>query len=83
MAAYQFSITLPEQMAQAIQTRVEAGDYASASEVIREAMRVWLQREKRLQVLDAAIAQGIAELNAGLGIPAEEVRRTLAERFKG
>lgn len=45
MAVQQFSITLPEAMALAIQSRVEGGEYATASEVIREAMRVWLQRE--------------------------------------
>jgi antitoxin ParD1/3/4 len=73
----QFSITVPEPMAQEIQGRVERGDYASASEVIREALRLWLQREKRLAVLDEAIARGIADLDAGRLLDIERVRKDL------
>lgn len=75
MAVHQFSITLPAQMAQEIHARVECGDYASASEVIREAMRVWLQREKRLKGLDEAIAVGIAQADAGQFLNMAQFRR--------
>lgn len=77
----QFSIVLPDQMAQAIQSRVEKGDYATASEVIREAMRAWLQREKRLAELDAAIAQGIAQLDAGQFLDMDQFRKEMRARF--
>jgi antitoxin ParD1/3/4 len=44
------TITLPTGMALLVKRAVESGDYASASEVIREALREWrLKREPRLQ----------------------------------
>ena len=76
-----FSITLPGEMARVIHQRVNSGDYGSVSEVIRDAIRAWLQRERRLAALDAAIARGVTELDAGLGQDAEQVRKELRERF--
>jgi antitoxin ParD1/3/4 len=44
------TITLPTEMALLVKRAVEGGDYASSSEVIREALREWkLKRESRLQ----------------------------------
>jgi antitoxin ParD1/3/4 len=40
------SITLPPEMVNAIKARVDAGAYASTSEVLREAMRLWLRQEE-------------------------------------
>jgi antitoxin ParD1/3/4 len=76
-----FSITLPGEMARVIHQRVDSGDYGSVSEVIRDAIRAWLQRERRLAVLDAAIARGVAELDAGLGKDPEQVRKELREQL--
>jgi antitoxin ParD1/3/4 len=76
-----FSVTLPREMARVIHERVSSGNYGSVSEVIRDAMRVWLQRERRLAALDAALARGIAELDAGRGQDAELVRNELRERL--
>jgi antitoxin ParD1/3/4 len=76
-----FSVTLPGEMARVIHDRVNSGDYGSVSEVIRDAMRAWLHRERRLAVLDAALARGIAELDAGQGQDAEQVRKELRERL--
>jgi antitoxin ParD1/3/4 len=76
-----FSVTLPGEMARVIHDRVNSGDYGSVSEVIRDAMRAWLHRERRLQVLDAALARGISELDAGQRLDAEEVRTELREQM--
>jgi antitoxin ParD1/3/4 len=76
-----FSVTLPGEMARVIHERVNSGSYGSVSEVIRDAMRAWLQRERRLAALDAALARGVAELDAGLGQDAEQVRKELRERL--
>jgi antitoxin ParD1/3/4 len=76
-----FSVTLPGEMARVIHERVNSGDYGSVSEVIRDAMRAWLQRERRLAALDAALARGIAELDAGQGQDAEQVRKELREQL--
>ena len=49
------SIALPAPMADAIRRAVEAGEYASTSEVIRDALRLWESRrhlrERDLEVL--------------------------------
>jgi len=78
-----FSVTLPGEMARVIHERVSSGNYGSVSEVIRDAMRAWLQRERRLAALDAALARGIAELDAGQGQDAEQVRKELRDRLSG
>jgi len=76
-----FSVTLPSEMARVIHERVDSGAYGSVSEVIRDAMRAWLQRERRLAVLDAALARGMAELDSGQGQDAEQVRKELREQL--
>ena len=76
-----FSITLPGEMARVIHERVNSGDYGSVSEVIRDAIRAWLQRERRLAALDAVIARGLTELDAGQGQGAEEVRKGFLDQL--
>ncbi len=41
----QFSITLPDDMANAVKAKVAAGEYATESDVIRDGLRVLLARE--------------------------------------
>jgi antitoxin ParD1/3/4 len=63
------TVTLPTEMAAVIKEAVEVGDYASSSEVIREALRDWkLKRELRVQKiaeLKTEIDRGLADLAAG------------------
>ena len=75
------SITLPAEMAKIIHEKVRAGGYGSASELIREAMRGWLERQRRLAALDASIARGLADADADRIQDIDEVRRELRERF--
>jgi antitoxin ParD1/3/4 len=77
------SVTIPIEMARVIHERVKAGEYGSVSEVIRDAMRAWLQRERRLAALDAAIARGIADADAGRVKDIDQVRTEMEERFGG
>lgn len=42
----QFSITLPNEMAEVIKTKVAAGEYATESEVIRDGMRALMVRDR-------------------------------------
>jgi antitoxin ParD1/3/4 len=48
-AAEKISITLTLEMNRMIKQRVAAGDFASSSELIREALRVWQKREDEHQ----------------------------------
>lgn len=49
------SITLPTDMVHIIKDKVGAGQYASTSEVLREAMRTWLRQEEEHEIRMAAI----------------------------
>lgn len=57
------SITLSPELAAAVDGAVEAGEYVSASEVIRDALRLWKERRDlygySLEELRALIQQGI------------------------
>lgn len=47
------TISLSRQQVERVQGAVESGDYASNSEVIREALRLW-ERQEELRSLDIA-----------------------------
>ncbi len=63
------TFTLTAEMAQAVKSAAKGGDYASSSEIIREALRDW-QRKRRLQEseleqLRADIRDGLDDIKAG------------------
>jgi antitoxin ParD1/3/4 len=76
------TITMPSELAEVLRQTVAGGEYASTSEVVREALRDWTRArdaERRdLEVLRAAIRAG---LDSGPGIPAEEVFAELRARY--
>jgi len=45
----QFSITLPNEMANVIKSKVEAGEYATESEVIRDGLRALFARDRAVE----------------------------------
>lgn len=57
------SITLPAEMVALIKEQVEAGRYASTSEVLRVAMRTWMRDEEehaeRLAAIRARISRSL------------------------
>jgi antitoxin ParD1/3/4 len=79
--AEEWSITLPPEMARMIREKVSSGAYGSDSEVIREALRGWLERDRRLTALDSAVARGVADAAAGRVHGFDEVQGELRERF--
>ena len=60
---------------------VESGRYNSKSEVLREGVRLIQDREARLAALDAAIARGVADADAGRTAPADEVFDRLEAKY--
>jgi antitoxin ParD1/3/4 len=60
---------------------VSTGRYNSKSEVLREGVRLVQEREQRLAALDAALAKGIADADAGRVRPAEEVFARLEAKY--
>jgi antitoxin ParD1/3/4 len=63
------TVTLPAEMAALLKTAVKGGDYASTSEVVREALRDWkLKKALQTQALEELrrdIDGGLADLEAG------------------
>lgn len=79
----QLSITLPNDMADALRERVNSGAYASESEVIRDGLRALFARE---QAVDAWLREEVAaSYDALVADPeavmtADDVRARLAAR---
>ncbi|ULO22453.1 type II toxin-antitoxin system ParD family antitoxin [Methylocystis sp. SB2] len=61
---------------------VASGRYNSKSEVSREGVRLIQEREARLAALDASIARGIADADAGRAKPAKAAFDRLEAKFK-
>ncbi|KPA91777.1 putative transcriptional regulators containing the CopG/Arc/MetJ DNA-binding domain [Pseudomonas asplenii] len=79
----QMSITLPLEMAAAVKAKVEAGEYATESEVIRDGLRALLARDRameewlRNQVVPAAVA---LKDDPDRALSTDQVREHLAAR---
>ena len=53
------NVSLTPELEQYIRTKVDSGRYLSASEVVREALRLLEQKEKRLEELRVEIQKGL------------------------
>jgi antitoxin ParD1/3/4 len=78
------SIALPPEMVALVRQAVEAGEYASSSEVVRDALRDWT-RKRQLQ------QNGLAELrqlwqqaraDQSPGVPADDVLDRLERKYQ-
>ncbi len=77
----QFSITLPNDMADAVKAKVAAGEYATESEVIRDALRVLIARDRAIDSwLQHEVAQAYDALKAdpARALSVDQVRAMLA-----
>ena len=78
------NISLTPELERLVDERVKSGRYASASEVIREGLRLLEEQEElkqqRLAEVRRKIERGIDQLNRGLGIPGPEARVRLRQR---
>ncbi len=61
---------------------VTTGRYHSKSEVLREGVRLIQEREARLSALDAAIARGVADADAGRTKPVAAVFDRLEAKYR-
>ena len=77
----QLSITLPNEMAEAVRAKVEAGEYASESEVIRDGLRVLLARDRAVEawlLRDVAAAYDASRAGSSGVSSVEQVKARLA-----
>jgi antitoxin ParD1/3/4 len=66
----QFSITLPNEMAEAVRAKVAAGEYATESEVIRDGLRALLARDRAVEDwLRRDVAKAYDSLKGGRSTP--------------
>jgi antitoxin ParD1/3/4 len=76
------SVDLGSQLEKFVARLVKSGRYNSKSEVLREGVRLLQEREARLAALDAAIARGIADAEAGRVKPVGQVFRRLDGKYR-
>ena len=80
------SIALNKHFEEFIREQVEKGRFNNASEVVRAGLRLLedteAEREEKLRKLDQAIAKGLAEADAGLGVPVDEAMDRVQERIR-
>lgn len=76
------SANLGERLESYVSNLVESGRYQSRSEVLREGVRLVEEREKRLATLDAALARGIADADAGRTKAAAAVAKRLTAKYE-
>jgi putative addiction module CopG family antidote len=77
----QLSITLPNEMAEAIKTKVRSGEYATESEVIREGLRALLNRDRDIESWlqnEVGVAYDALKSNPSRAVTADQVRELLA-----
>ena len=63
------TVTLTAEMADDVRMAVQAGEYASSSELIREALRDWRHKralqQQELKELRAKVQQGLSDIEEG------------------
>lgn len=81
------NVSLTAELERFVHTKVASGMYLSASEVVREALRLLAERDRakelRVEELRREIQIGLDQLDRGEGIPADELFRELRERVRG
>jgi antitoxin ParD1/3/4 len=85
MEREQMNISLTPELEHFVQNKVNSGMYTSASEVIRESLRLLHTHDdlqnQRIQQLNQAIDIGLQQLNAGKKIPAHEIHNRMQQKI--
>ena len=76
------SVDLGNRLEKFVSKLVKSGRYNSRSEILREGVRLVQEREARLTALDAAIARGIADAEAGRVKPLAKVFDRLEAKYR-
>jgi antitoxin ParD1/3/4 len=79
------SYTVGERYEKFIRKQVASGRYNNASEVVRAGLRLLEseeeERKRKLAELDALLAEGLADIDAGRVVPLEQVVKELRTKY--
>jgi antitoxin ParD1/3/4 len=79
------NVSLTPELERRVEERLKSGLYTSASELVREALRLFFQyeaeRSRQIGLLDQRISEGLAQLDRGEGISGPEARRRSRARL--
>jgi antitoxin ParD1/3/4 len=79
------TIAIPKEMLLAVNEAIELGDYASVSEVVRDALRNWKYQRallvKESEEIRFGIERGLEDLRAGKAKSADEVLARLESKY--
>ncbi len=80
----QLSITLPNDMADVVKAKVQAGEYATESEVIRDGLRTLLARDRAIESWlrdQVGPAYDALKADPSRAVSADQVRTRLAAEY--
>lgn len=79
------NVSLTPELERQVEERLKSGLYTSASELVREALRLFFRydaaRSREVEALDQRIREGLEPLDRGEGVPGPEARRRSRERL--
>lgn len=79
------SVSLSDELVKMVKNAVNEGDYTSSSEVIREALRDWkikrLKQDAELVLMQKALREGLADIDALNTEPADEIFERLTQKY--
>ena len=76
------NVSLTPELERFVKDQVDAGRYQTASEVVREGLRILLERQEAIESLNRKIERGLADVAAGRIHGPEEARAILRARRK-
>src|SRR6185436_13907770 len=78
------NVSLPAVLARHVEELVQGGQYSSASEVVRSALRLLLERERHLAWLRGEVQKGFDSIDRGESVPysPELIEEIIAEGHK-
>jgi len=79
----QMRITLPVEIATIVKSKVDSGEYASKSEVLRDGVQALLAQDRAVEHWlknDVAMAYDALKADPSTAIPIEQVRENIAAR---
>ena len=82
MGVEKVSVALTEELAEEVREAVRTGDYASVSEVVREAVRTWMERRADTALLKRLVEDGLASGESVEREPIEAFLKRVRERLE-